>query len=85
MRPWEPLINPGIDQRLFNLGVLMKFSIGLLIACITITSAYAATNDNLVYNSIPPIPVPAAVWLIGSALAGFIGYSRRKIPGQPAG
>ena len=46
MRPREPLINPGIDQRLLNLGVSMKFSIGLLIACITITSAYAATNDN---------------------------------------
>ncbi len=25
-----------------------------------------------------PVPVPAAVWLFGSALAGFIGISRRK-------
>jgi len=27
------------------------------------------------------IPVPAAIWLFGSALIGFIGYSRRRIPG----
>jgi hypothetical protein len=24
-----------------------------------------------------PVPVPAAVWLFGSALFGLIGYSRR--------
>jgi len=27
------------------------------------------------------VPVPAAVWLFGTALVGFIGYSRRRIPG----
>ena len=26
-----------------------------------------------------PIPVPAAVWLFGSALAAFFGFSRRKV------
>ena len=30
--------------------------------------------DNLVYNV---VPVPAAVWLFGSALIGFIGFARR--------
>lgn len=30
--------------------------------------------DNLVYSV---VPVPAAVWLFGSALLGFIGFSRR--------
>jgi len=24
------------------------------------------------------VPIPAAVWLFGSALAGFIGFNRRK-------
>jgi hypothetical protein len=30
----------------------------------------------------PPssVPVPAAAWLFGSALLGFMGFSRRKIP-----
>ena len=28
---------------------------------------------------VSPIPLPASVWLFGSALIGFIGYSRRRI------
>jgi hypothetical protein len=32
---------------------------------------------NLVGN-VTPVPVPGAVWLFGSALAGFVGLSRRK-------
>ena len=28
--------------------------------------------------SFTPVPIPAAVWLFGSALAGLIGFSRRK-------
>ncbi len=29
-------------------------------------------------SRINPVPVPAAVWLFGTALLGFIGYSRRR-------
>jgi len=29
-------------------------------------------------TGIPPVPVPAAFWLFGTALIGFIGYSRRR-------
>ena len=29
-------------------------------------------------GDIPPIPVPAAFWLFGTALIGFVGYSRRR-------
>ncbi len=32
-----------------------------------------------------PVPVPAAVWLFGSALAGFIGFNRRKQGSSLAG
>lgn len=28
--------------------------------------------------AVSPVPVPAAVWLFGTALAGFIGFSRRR-------
>jgi len=38
-------------------------------------------NYTLTYiydTDIPPIPVPAAVWLFGTALVGFIGISRRR-------
>jgi hypothetical protein len=29
-------------------------------------------------STIPPVPLPAAVWLFGTALIGFIGMSRRR-------
>ena len=30
-------------------------------------------------DNISPVPVPAAIWLFGTALAGFIFYSRRRV------
>ncbi len=39
------------------------------------------STDGFVYNALittSAVPVPGAVWLFGSALAGFVGYGRRK-------
>jgi hypothetical protein len=36
--------------------------------------AYGFTID----TTVAAVPVPGAVWLFGSALAGLIGYGRRK-------
>jgi hypothetical protein len=35
-------------------------------------------NQGLEVQPIPAVPVPAAVWLFGTALVGFIGVSRRR-------
>jgi len=32
----------------------------------------------IVASAVPPVPVPAAIWLFGTALVGFIGISRRR-------
>ena len=29
-------------------------------------------------DTIPPVPVPAAVWLFGTALLGLMGFTRRR-------
>ena len=50
------------------------------------TLAGLMTNTNMIYSeqgTLPtaataPVPVPGAVWLFGSALAGFLGFGRRK-------
>ena len=34
-------------------------------------------GSNIV-SAVSPVPVPAAVWLFGTALVGFIGLSRRR-------
>ncbi|MCG7956956.1 MAG: VPLPA-CTERM sorting domain-containing protein [Candidatus Thiodiazotropha taylori] len=36
------------------------------------------TSDSGVFLSVNPVPVPAAVWLFGSGLLGFVGVSHRK-------
>ncbi len=37
-----------------------------------------ATIDNLQYESISNVPVPAAVWLMASGLLGLMGVAKRK-------
>ncbi len=32
----------------------------------------------LVANTLSPVPVPAAIWLFGTALIGLVGYGKRK-------
>jgi len=44
----------------------------------TACEAYHLTSIN-VSPATSPVPVPAAVWLFGSALAGLFGFSRRNI------
>lgn len=38
-----------------------------------------AANGALTYGQVQPVPVPAAVWLMGSAVAGLAGIRRRKV------
>ena len=42
------------------------------------TRAWAIDDLSVASSSIPPVPVPAAVWLFGTALIGFVGMSRRR-------
>ena len=44
-------------------------------------NTYSSAADTLVSGFIAQVPLPAAIWLFGSALAGFIGFSRRKSAG----
>jgi hypothetical protein len=46
-------------------------------ACIDGEISNTASYDLQISRSLSPVPVPAAVWLFGSALIGFVGMSRR--------
>jgi hypothetical protein len=39
---------------------------------------FTVAIDNLTIGGVSPVPVPAAVWLFGTALIGFVGMSRRR-------
>ena len=44
----------------------------------TLASWRLSSSGELSYGTPAVIPVPAAVWLLGSALVGVLGISRRK-------
>ena len=46
-------------------------------ACEEGVLAKSAIYDLQISRSLSPVPVPAAVWLFGTALIGFVGMSRR--------
>ena len=39
--------------------------------------AKGAISNVAIWGNVSPVPVPAAFWLFGTALIGFIGFSRR--------
>jgi hypothetical protein len=41
-------------------------------------AASAALFDNVTFGSTTPVPLPAAVWLLGSGLLGFAAVRRRR-------
>ena len=43
----------------------------------TINQSYLLDQDNM-FATASPVPIPAGVWLFGSGLIGLIGISRRK-------
>ena len=65
-----------------NLGGLQwgAFSLGALTGTWSLEDASGklkALSHADLWGSVSPVPVPAAVWLFGTALIGFIGFSRR--------
>ena len=41
------------------------------------TGVQGSISNLAIWGKVSPIPVPAAFWLFGTALIGFVGMSRR--------
>ncbi len=56
-------------------------SVNFDLGCITPGTANIAGTGNCSAARVSAVPVPAAIWLLGSGLAGFIGigYKKRKV------
>lgn len=60
--PGDPNVDPGIAETIVRLGSI----------------AINATTGVVSFTATPAVPLPGAVWLLGSALLGLGGVSRRK-------
>ena len=73
--------NNGDDDNVlegsFDLSLLGLFDETTGGSIITYLTMSCVNDEALVYADVSPVPLPAAVWLFGSALIGFIGMSRR--------
>ena len=51
---------------------------GTALSVVFAGAASAALFDNVTFGSTTPVPLPAAVWLLGSGLIGFAAVRRRR-------
>lgn len=61
----------------FDLGLLSLFTEATGGHIITYLTMSCVNDEAMVQAEVSAVPVPAAFWLFGSALVGFIGISRR--------
>ena len=64
---------------MFNLGTLLDLAIWNGTESLVLTNFWSGNGaiSHVAIYGVSPIPVPAAFWLFGTALIGFIGFSRR--------
>lgn len=69
---WDVLAGVSIGSA----GLLMEF----MTPAVTPSTFFGLAGLQIVQVSagIPPIPIPAAVWLFGTALIGMVGFGRRR-------
>ena len=75
----------GVDFQTFffsiafqNLDAIQIGPVSTLGAGGNFGNAAMALIDNITYQTVAVVPIPAAVWLFGTALIGFVGISRRR-------
>jgi hypothetical protein len=72
---------PIIESVKLTLGTHAAFSFdGSVVKSLELAEGMdlAATDDFLFATPVAPVPLPAAVWLFGSALMGMLGLHKRK-------
>lgn len=67
----------GVLETSFDLSLLSLFNEQTGGRIITYLTMSCVNDEAIVEAHIPAVPVPAAFWLFGTALVGFIGISRR--------
>lgn len=73
---WE--YTATVSGSLFNVGLNTISVLASDYGGATFFDMQLVADDGIAPPDLNPIPVPAAVWLFGTALIGLVGFSRRK-------
>jgi len=71
---WDSLLAPAVQY--FELNNLAAGAYLLSVKTTTVSTTNGQPTPN--YNLTVTTPIPAAIWLFGSALMGLVSFSRRK-------
>ena len=77
--PGDPTLTPkyfGLNDP--DNSILSATLLGTEAGNLTANRAWSIDDLSVTPGSIPPVPVPAAVWLFGTALIGLVGFSKRR-------
>ena len=79
---YDPAGNSVFNYLVLHIGAgTLLFEFQNAIASLTITTSGRASGISNVFgfpDGQSEVPVPGAIWLLGTALLGFVGLSRRK-------
>jgi hypothetical protein len=67
----------GSDSTLFSLDI--DSGISAAVFGLPLERTPFNTNSGLAFVPLSPVPVPAAIWLSGTAIIGMFGFIRRKL------
>ena len=72
-------LDQGLSWAQINFGAGNSLIETLVITGVNKTFDYHIQDGQMYLSAmtVSPVPVPAAVWLFGTALIGFVGFSRR--------
>jgi len=71
-------VSAMLDSTAISTGVAVLLTAGTHTLHMLGITANNGTHEEITISAVNAVPVPGAVWLLGSALMGLVGVSRRK-------
>jgi hypothetical protein len=71
----DPSLHPDFANGVMKFGMYDGIQVGAVFGLAVITSKW--DNLSITVNSVSQVPLPASVWLFGSALLGVLGLKRK--------
>jgi hypothetical protein len=76
----DPSLHPDFTSGIMQFGMYDGYTLNFMPSSSPLEFS-SWDNLSITVNSIAPIPLPAGVWLFGSALLGMLGLKRKRVIG----